>query len=80
MAIAVNTLMEEGKCYQCYGLLTAAQILEIALLRRQALALDAAAEVSPQQLLTATQCYACLGLSYFELFKLGLLNLIVAAS
>ena len=80
MAIATNTLMDEGKCYNCYGELTAAQILEIALLRRVALGLSPTAAVSPQELLTATQCYACLGASIYELFKLGLLNIISDAS
>ena len=76
MAVAVNTLMDEGKCYNCYGELSSAQILELALLRRRALQVSPAALVSPQQLLDATKCYACLGASFFELFKLGLLNII----
>ncbi len=76
MAIATDTLMDEGKCYNCFGELTAAQILEIALLRRRALQVSAAALVSPQQLLDATKCYACVGASFFELYKLGLLNII----
>lgn len=76
MPVATDTLMDEGKCYNCYGELSAAQILEIALLRRRALQVSAGAAVSPQELLDATKCYACLGASYFDLFKLGLLNII----
>lgn len=68
--------MEEAKCYACYGELSAGDMLEVALLRRQALAVDPSAAVSPQQLLEATKCYACLGASYFDLYKLGLLNII----
>jgi hypothetical protein len=76
MAIAAQSLFEEAKCYECYGPLTQGQLLTLALLRRIALAHNAAAQVSPQQLISATTCYACLGLSMFELMELGLLNII----
>ncbi len=76
MAIATNTLMEEAKCYACFGPLSSAQLLELALLRRRALQVDAAAVVTPNGLFEATKCYACLGASMFDLFKLGLLNII----
>jgi len=76
MPVATNTLMEEAKCYECFGPLTSAEMLELALLRRRALQVNAAALVSPQQLFDATKCYACLGASLFELMKLGLLNII----
>ena len=76
MAIPANTLMEEGKCYMCFGELSTAQILELALLRRIVLAADPAADVSPQGLISTTNCYACLGLSMFDLMLLALLSLL----
>lgn len=79
MAIATNTLMDEGKCYECYGPLSSSEILELALLRRRALQVNASADVTPQGLFTATKCYACLGASLFELMKLGLLNIIAGS-
>jgi len=79
MAIATNTLMEEGKCYACTGELSAPQILELTLLRRQALVVNATADVTVNGLLAIAKCYACMGASMFELLKLGLLNIIAGS-
>ncbi len=76
MAIATDTLMEEGKCYACMGPLSSYQILKLALLRRIALGVSPSADVSPQGLLATTNCYACLNISIFDLFRLALLNII----
>jgi len=76
MAIATDTLMDEGKCYACYGPLSSYEILKLSLLRRIALTVSPTADVSPQGLLNTTDCYACLSLSTFQLFKLALWNII----
>jgi streptomycin 6-kinase len=74
MAIEANTLLDEAKCYMCYGPMSLAEMLEIALLRRRLLVLSPAADVTPNGLLDYSKCYGCLGASYFELFKLALLG------
>lgn len=74
MAIESNTLLSEAKCYICHGAMTTAELLEIAYLRRRLLALSPSADVTPNGLLDYSKCYGCLGVSYFELFKLALLG------
>lgn len=79
--VATNTLMEEGKCYACFGPLTAGQILTLAQLRRWLISLAPAADTSPQALVEYSKCYACLGsLSIYELMMLALLDQIAQAS
>lgn len=75
-AVPMQTLMDEAKCYACFGPVTDGEMLEIALLRRWLLSIKPAADASAQSLLTYTQCYACLGMSYGQLFILGLLGMI----
>lgn len=80
-AVPVDTLMDEGKCYECYGPLTQAQILNLSQLRRWLLSLDPAAETDPQSLVAYAKCYACLGsLSMYDLMSLALLDQIAQAS
>lgn len=75
MAIAAGTLLEEGKCYACFGQLSVAQIMTLALERRQLLALDPAADVSPGGLITYANCYACFAQgSFFDLFEMAILD------
>jgi hypothetical protein len=76
MAIATDTLMEEGKCYACFGPLSTYEILKLSLLRRIALTVNPSADVSAQGLLNTTNCYACLSMSTFDLLKLALMNII----
>lgn len=80
-AVPMNTLMDEGKCYACFGPISDAQILNLAQLRRWLLSLDPAADTSPQSLVAYSKCYACLGsLSMYELMQLALLDQIAQAS
>jgi len=79
-AVPMQTLMDEAKCYACFGPVTDAEMIEIALLRRWLLSIQPAAETSAQALLTYTQCYACLGMSFGQLFILGLLGKIDEAT
>lgn len=75
MAIPVNTLMDEAKCYQCFGPLTAAQMLILAQLRRWLISLNPDADVTPQSLVEYSKCFACLGsLGMYDLMALALLN------
>ncbi len=73
------TLIAETTCYACYGL-SMYEIFKIGLLRRQALALNASADVTPAGLITAAKCYACYGATIGEMFELSLLTIIAAAS
>ena len=80
-AVSTDTLMSEGKCYACYGPLSATQILGLAQLRRWLISLVPAADTSPQSLVEYAKCYACLGsLSIYELMMLALLDQIAQAS
>ena len=74
MAIAAQSLFEEAKCYECYGPITLPQLLTLALLRRQLLALNPASDVSAQGLISYAKCYACYTGSMFDLMELALLD------
>ena len=75
MAIEAGTLLEEGKCYACFGELSVAQIITLALERRALLALDPAADVTPQGLIAYANCYLCFTQgNFFDLFELALLD------
>lgn len=78
-AIATDTLLEEAKCYECYGPLTQAQLLELALTRRWLLTLSPAADTTPQALISYAKCYTCYGLSMFEMMQIALLDQIAQA-
>jgi hypothetical protein len=72
-AIATNTLLEEVKCYACYGGSTAT-LLKLALLRRLLLGRYPNADVTGPGLLAYAKCYACYGASVMELLELALLD------
>ena len=73
-AIPYETLLEESKCYQCFGPVTIPQQLKLALLRRWLLSLDANADTGAQALVEYSKCYACLGASMYDLMELALLG------
>ena len=73
-AVATDTLLSEAKCYECYGSSTVGQLLILAQLRRQLLALNASADVSPQGLMAYAKCYACYGLSFTDIFEIAMLD------
>lgn len=77
-AIATNTLLDETKCYACYGA-SITQLLRLGLLRRQLLASVPTADVSAAALLTYAQCYGCYGASLTDLIELALLDQIAQA-
>lgn len=72
-AIATNDLLEETKCYACYGL-TLTQLLKLGLLRRQLIAADPAANTSASALIDYAKCYACYGASIYDLLELAFLD------
>jgi hypothetical protein len=72
-ATDANTLLEQTKCYACYGL-TLEQMLQLGLIRNALLNANPNAIVSAQGLITYATCYACYGLSLFDQFKLALLD------
>lgn len=81
MAIAAGELLDEGKCYACYGELSVAQIITLALDRRALLALDPDADVTPEGLITYAKCYLCFTQgNFFDLVELALLDKISQAS
>ena len=76
MAIAANTLFEETKCYACTGQIDQTQLLKLGLLRRIALSVNPAADVTYQALIDSSECYLCVGVSLYDSLELGLLNII----
>ena len=75
-ALPVGELVEEAKCYGCYGPLTMQQLLTLAIERRAVLEADPAADVSPAALLANNSCVMCYGMSAFDVMEIGLLNLL----
>lgn len=71
-----QTLIAEGRCYQCRGT-SLAMSVKLALLRRIALVVNPAADVSPAGLETRGKCYNC-GTSptMAQLYELALLDII----
>lgn len=72
-AIATNTLLDEVKCYACYGG-TMIQLIKLGLLRRTLLSKYPTADVSAAALLDYAKCYACYGSSTMDLLELALLD------
>ena len=80
MALDPNTLYQEANCYLCLGI-TQAQALELALLRRQLLALVPNADTSVDALLQYGACYRCYSNGdIFTILKLALLDQIAQNS
>jgi hypothetical protein len=74
-ALNPQTLISEGRCYECFVAdLSLAKGIKLALLARTLIALVPTADVTPQGLLTYAQCYACYGMSQFEMIELALLD------
>lgn len=75
----IDDLYAESTCFLCYGV-SQAQALKLALLARQALAGNPAADVTPQGLLSSASCFNCYAEgSLFDLFELALLSIIAAS-
>jgi hypothetical protein len=80
MAIDAQTLLGEAKCYECYGPLTLAQMLALALERRILLSLDPDANVSANALLEYAKCDLCFTEgSTFDAMEMALLDQISQA-
>lgn len=78
-ATPTDELLEEGRCYLCFGALGIATILRLALMARAVLAVDPEADVTPQGLVTYGQCYACFGLSEGQIMELSLTDMLSQA-
>jgi hypothetical protein len=75
MPTDTQTLIGEANCYFCFGQVSPAQGLKLALLARTLLALSPAADTSPQALLDYAKCFACFTEGTFaELMELALLD------
>lgn len=79
-ATDTNTLLAQTKCYECYGNSTMGELLILGQLRNQLLALNAAADVTPDGLLAYAKCYACYGMSFNDLFQIAMLDQIAQLS
>lgn len=79
-AIDSDTLLSEAKCYECYGPLTQAELLSLALERRWLLSLSPGANVTPAFLVDYAKCFGCLGASMYDLMELALLDQIAQLS
>lgn len=75
----IQELLEEVKCYECFGQVTQAQLISLGLLRRILLAANPTADVSAQALISYAGCYACYGASMYDLMELALLDQISQA-
>lgn len=75
----IQALFDEGKCYLCNSTASTGQVLRLALLRRQLLALTPTADVSPQGLMTYGNCFACFGLTEAEIIEFAMLDQINTA-
>ena len=72
-AIATNTLLDEVKCYACYGG-SMTSLIRLALIRRILLGKYPTADVTAAGLLEYSKCYACYGASVIELLELAMLD------
>lgn len=72
-AANTQTLLEEVKCYACYGG-SIQQLLKLALLRRKLLVGSPSADVSAGALIEYAKCYGCYGASIMDLIELALLD------
>ena len=80
-AIPTNTLLDEAKCYMCFGTdVNMVKAMKLALLSRTLKALVPSADTTAQTLLTYAKCYACYGASAYELIELALLDQISQAA
>lgn len=77
-ALATNTLLDEVKCYACFGG-SISKLLELALIRRKLLAVSPTADVSAGALFNYAKCYACYGASIMDLLELAMLDQIAQA-
>ena len=75
MATDAKSLLSSAACFNNFSAQT--WLLRLGLLRQIVLNASPSADVSPQGLLTAAQCYNCYGPGVWPLLKLGLLMLIV---
>lgn len=76
-ATPAQTLIAEGAKFSGFiADLSAMRQMKLALLVRTLVALDPNADTSPQTLLAYAKCYACYGISQFEMVELALLDLI----
>lgn len=71
-----QTLLSEGKCYACFGELSVAQTIRMALLARTAAIVAPSVSLTPQSLMGYGNCYACLGISEADIMELSLLDII----
>lgn len=73
-AIPAQTLFNEAKCYECFGRLTDAQMLVLALERRILLTANPAADVTPQGLLDYAKCNLCFTGNTYDGMEMALLD------
>lgn len=71
--IDYGTLLDESRCYACFGA-SFSDLLRLSLLRRYLLAISPNADVTVGSLLDYAKCYACFGASMTDLIELALLN------
>lgn len=76
MALDPQTLVAEGRCYQCRGI-SLYMTIKLALLRRIAITTNPAADVSPAGLEARAVCYDCISSpSIGQVYELALLDII----
>lgn len=74
-AADTQTLLDEVKCNQCYGMLSVYDMLKISLLTRTLLALDPMAATDSQSLIEYAKCFNCYGpLSIGQMMELALID------
>jgi hypothetical protein len=77
-ATDLQSLLDAGRCYACYGM-TEVQVLILSLLAKALLVLDPAADVSGEGLLDYAKCFGCISSANTgDMIELALLDKIAS--
>lgn len=67
-------LLASARCYECFGPLTTAQLLSLAIMRQYLLDANPDADTSPQSLIASIRCAMCLGMSFYDAIELAMME------
>lgn len=70
----ISELINESKCYGCYGPLSLMDMISIALMRRILLSRNPSADTSPGALIAYGACNFCLPVDVPNVFEMSLLD------
>jgi len=76
MPVTFQSLFDDAACYACYGALTDAQLMKLAMLKNLLLEVAPGSNTSAAYLVQYGQCFACVGMSMADIMEIALLNLL----